>query len=103
MRDFIKQDPLLQIGDVEEVLSGKSIISTVLRMIAYHTVPGMRTSLDTFFQSEVRFVGEDAEARIINFVEDLIKFGATSVRKERLFMVGHQGSGKTSLVHSLRF
>ena len=102
MRDFIKLDPLLRIENVEQVLSGKSLVSSVLRMIAYQTFPGMRTTLDTFFQSEVRFLGDGAEARIIHFIEDVIKFGATSVRRERLFMVGHQGSGKTSLVHSLR-
>ena len=102
MRQFLTQDPTLAIGNVEEVLGGNSLMSSVLRMIAYQTIPEMRTTLAADFPSEVRFVGEKAETRIISFVEDVIKFGATSVRKERVFLVGHQGSGKTSLAHSVR-
>ena len=87
---------------IEEALSGKSVVSIILRMIAYQTVPAVRDTLDKDFPSEVRYKGEDGDEQIINFIQDVIKFGATSVRKERIFFVGHQGSGKTSLAHSLR-
>ena len=101
MRKFIQQDPQLQllIGNIEEVFSGSSIISSVLRMISYQQYPDSRAILTENFPFDLKFV---QEWRMKSFMEDVIKFGAGSVRKERLFVVGHQGSGKTSLVHSVR-
>ena len=71
-------------------------------MIAYQNVPTVRATLDKKFPSELRYNGDNADEKIIQFIEDILKFGSTTVRKERLFMVGHQGSGKSSLVRSLR-
>ena len=100
MGKFIQQDSelQLQIGDIEEVVTGNSVISSILRMISYHQYPDSRTTLAEKFPFDVQFL---ESSRIISFMEDVIKFGAGSVRKERLFVVGHQGSGKTSLVHSV--
>ena len=102
MRKFIQQDPelQLQIGDIEEAVTGNSIISSVLTMIYYYQQnPNTRTTLSKMFPINLKIV---EESKIISFMEDVIKFGAVSVRKERLFVVGHQGSGKTSLVYSVR-
>ena len=101
MRKFIQQDPELnlQIGDIEEVVTGNSVISSVLRMIIYQQFPEFRTTLAEKFPFDLQFL---EPSRIVSFMEDVIKFGAESVRKERLFVVGHQGSGKTSLIHSVR-
>ena len=97
-----EEDMIDMIMKYQKHLNGYSILSNIYRMILYKTVPSMREDLDKHFPSEVRFVGEDADRRIIHFIEDVIRFGTASVRKARLFMVGHQGSGKTSLAHSLR-
>ena len=101
LRRFIQQDPELelQIGDIEEAVTGNSVISSVLRMISYQQYPDSRTTLAEKFPFDLQFL---EPSRIVSFMEDVIKFGAGSVRKERLFVVGHQGSGKTSLVHSVR-
>ena len=101
LKRFIEQDPelQLQIGNIEEVVTGNSVISSVLRMISYQQYPDSRTTLAEKFPFDLQFF---ESSRIISFMEDVIKFGAGSVRKERLFVVGHQGSGKTSLVHSVR-
>ena len=101
LKRFIEQDPelQLQIGNIEEVVTGNSVISSVLRMIAYQQYPDSRTTLTEYFPFDLKLV---EKARVISFMEDVLKFGAASVRKERLFVVGHQGSGKTSLVHSIR-
>ena len=101
LRRFIQQDPelQLQIGDIEEAVTGNSVMSSVLRMISYQQYPDSRTTLTEIFPFDLQFL---ESSRIVNFMEDVIKFGAGSVRKERLFVVGHQGSGKTSLIHSVR-
>ena len=85
--------------NIEEIVTGNSITSIVLRMILYQRYPNHRAYLSENFPLDFKFV---EESRIISFMEDVIKFGAGSVRKDRLFVVGHQGSGKTSLVHSIR-
>ena len=101
LRKFIQQDPDLQllIGDIEEAVTGNSVISSILRMISYQQYPDSRITLAEGFPFDLQFL---ESSRIISFMEDVIKFGAGSVRKERLFVIGHQGSGKTSLVHSVR-
>ena len=85
-----------------EFLQGTSIVSSIIRMIAYHMVPTLRSSLSRNFPTEIRFEGNGAHEKIINYIEDVINQGAIHP-KGRLFIVGHQGSGKTSLAYSLRF
>ena len=101
LKKFMQHDPKLQLltENIEEVVTGNSIISSVLRMICYQRYSYTRTILSQQFPFDLKFV---EKSRMISFMEDVIKFGAGSVRKERLFVVGHQGSGKTSLVHSVR-
>ena len=98
IRELIQHDlelePLL-----EKIEDSNSIISSILRMICYQKYPNTRTTLSENFPFDLKFV---EKSRMISFMEDVIKFGAGSVRKERVFVVGHQGSGKTSLVHSVR-
>ena len=82
-----------------ELLMNKSVPSSVVRVIASSTVPALGRKLKTIFPDDPNIVVRED---IVTFIEDLRKYGTTSVKKERLFCVGHQGSGKTSLIHSLR-
>ena len=89
----------LDFPNFTELLRNKSVPSSVVRVIASSTVPALGRKLKTIFPDDPNIVSSED---IVTFIEDLRKYGTTSVKKERLFCVGHQGSGKTSLIHSLR-
>ena len=89
----------LDFPNFTELLRNKSVPSSVVRVIASSTVPALGRKLKTIFPDDPNIVVRED---IVTFIEDLRKYGTTSVKKERLFCVGHQGSGKTSLIHSLR-
>ena len=50
----------------------------------------------------IPFEALNSEERIKNYMDDIIKSGTTCLRRKRIFTVGHQGSGKSSLLHSMR-
>ena len=50
----------------------------------------------------IPFESLNSADRILHYLEDIIKTGSEIFRKNRMFTVGHQGSGKTSQIHSMR-
>ena len=44
----------------------------------------------------------DTPEKIRSSIKDILKFGANHVKRDRVFITGHQGSGKTSLIQSIR-
>ena len=50
----------------------------------------------------IPFEALNSADRIMNYIQDIIKSGSKCLRRKRIFTVGHQGSGKSSLLHSMR-
>ena len=81
--------------------SSDSLISTVLLLLLNIILPPMRKIfLSTF--SHIPFSAINTKLKLSNYIREILKPGATCVRKVRLFTIGHQGAGKTSLLHSVR-
>ena len=79
-----------------------SLLTTSLKIIHYfygdeHYREYLRESSPT-----IPFEALNSEERIKNYMDDIIKSGTTCLRRKRIFTVGHQGSGKSSLLHSMR-
>ena len=81
--------------------SGPDLVSSIARKLAFTTIPGIRPLLLQEFPSE-KLGTFDTSEKVHNFIDEVLKFGASHVNRDRIFITGHQGSGKTSLSQSIR-
>ena len=86
---------------LKKALSGPDLVSSIARKLAFKTIPGVRLLLDKEFPSE-KLRTFDTSEKVLNFINDVLMFGASHVNRDRVFITGHQGSGKTSLMRSIR-
>ena len=82
-------------------ISSDSFISSVLVLFLYILLPTMRKIFESTF-SNVPFTAINTLSKLLDYIEEIVKSGSTCIRKVRLFTIGHQGVGKTSLIHSVR-
>ena len=52
--------------------------------------------------SQIPFDAINTQQKLSNYIGEIVESGSTYLRKVRLFTIGHQGAGKTSLIHSVR-
>merc|ERR1739848_851701 len=77
------------------------IVSNILRKISFKAIRKLRSLLIRDFPSESLETFDTTE-KVVSFTQEVLKFGASHVNRDRVFITGHQGSGKTSLSHSIR-
>ena len=82
-------------------ISSESLISTVLLLFIYILFPGVRFLFPLKFP-QIPFTAINTKKKLDNYINKIVESGSTCIRKVRLFTIGHQGSGKTSLIHSVR-
>lgn len=84
-------------------ISSESPVSSVLLLFLYILLP---TKMRQIFISKfpnVPFTAINTLEKLLDYIKESIESGSTSTRKIRLLTIGHQGSGKTSLIHSVRY
>ena len=86
---------------LKKALSGPDLVSSIARKLAFKTIPGVRLLLDKEFPSE-KLGTFDTSVKVLNFINEVLKFGSSHVNRDRVFITGHQGSGKSSLMRSIR-
>ena len=75
---------------------------TITRLILhYYGDRYLRSFLNTHYPNDLYGTFNTAE-RIQTYIKDTLDAGSDSLRRVRLFSIGHQGSGKSSLLHSMR-
>ena len=82
-------------------ISSDSLISTVLLLFLNLILPSMREIFTSTF-SQIPFAAINTYLKLFNYIGEIVESGSTAIRKVRLFTIGHQGAGKTSLLHSVR-
>ena len=82
-------------------ISSDSLISTVLLLFLNIVLPAMREVFKSTF-SQIPFSAINTYQKLISYIGEIVESGSTAIRKVRLFTIGHQGAGKTSLLHSVR-
>ena len=93
--------PSLEGEFLQKVLTGSDLVSSIARKLAFKTITGIRLLLLKEFPSE-KLGTFDTSEKVLNFINDVLMFGASHVNRDRVFITGHQGSGKTSLMRSIR-
>ena len=93
--------PSLEGEFLQKVLTGSDLVSSIARKLAFKTITGIRLLLLEEFPSE-KLGTFDTSEKVLNFINDVLMFGASHVNRDRVFITGHQGSGKTSLMRSIR-
>ena len=96
----------LEIPEIFEIsysspLTSDSVISSVLLLFFNLLMPTMRQVFRTTF-TQIPFAAINTKKTLSNYIDKILESGSTSIRKVRLFTTGHQGAGKTSLIHSVR-
>ena len=86
---------------LKSALTGTDVVSNILRKISFTAISELRPLLIKEFPSESLHTFDSTE-KVLNFTQEVLKFGASHVNRDRIFITGHQGSGKTSLSHSIR-
>ena len=87
------------------MVRGGDIISTVIRLILYILCVDIRPSLEKEFPGD-QYKTINTIMKVITYLKDIMQSGSSSVsrdRRSRLFITGHQGCGKSSLIHYLRY
>ena len=82
-------------------ISSDSLISTVILLFLNIIFPAMREIFRSTF-SQIPFGAINTKQKLSNYIGEIVESGSTSIRKVRLFTIGHQGAGKTSLLQSVR-
>ena len=81
------------------------IVSTVIRLILYSLCLDIRPSLEKEFPEDQYKIINNITT-LITYLKDVIQSGSNrynGVKWSRLFITGHQGCGKSSLIHYLRY
>ena len=97
----ITGSPSLEEEMLKKALTGPDLVSSIARKLAFKLIPGIRILLDKEFPSE-KLGTFDTSEKVLNFINEVLMFGASHVNRDRVFITGHQGSGKTSLSQSIR-
>ena len=86
-------------------ISSDSLISTVILLFLNILMPPMGNMREKFKStfSQIPFDAINTQQKLSNYIGEIVESGSTSIRKVRLFTIGHQGAGKTSLIHSVRY
>ena len=87
--------------DLKKALTGNGLVPSIVRKLAFYVVRQLRPILREEFPSESLETFDTSE-KIRSNIKDFLKFGASHVKRDRVFITGHQGSGKTSLIQSIR-
>ena len=90
---------------VTEIVRRGDITSTVIRLILYILCVDIRPSLEEEFPRD-QYKTINTIMKVITYLKDIVQSGSSSVsrdRRSRLFITGHQGCGKSSLIHYLRY
>ena len=74
---------------------------TITRLILHYYDDDLRSFLNSQYPNDLYETFNTAE-RIQTYIKDTLLAGSESLRRVRLFSIGHQGSGKSSLLHSMR-
>ena len=93
--------PSLEGELLKKALTGPDLVSSIARKLAFTTITGIRLLLLKEFPSEKHGTFDTSE-KVLNFIQEVLRFGASHVNRDRVFITGHQGSGKTSLTRSIR-
>ena len=102
-KDFLQKLINIQVAEsFEKALKGDDLISSIIRKIVYQRIPNVRPLLIKNFSSE-NLEYFDSREKVLSFIENVLKTGASQGNRTRLNMMGHPGSGKTSLIQSIRF
>ena len=85
-------------------ISSDSLISTVILLFLNILMPPMGSVRKIFKStfSQIPFAAINTKQKLSNYIGEIVESGSTSIRKVRLFTIGHQGAGKTSLLHSIK-
>ena len=89
---------------VTEIVRRGDVISTVFRLMLYILCVDVRPSLKKEFPED-QYETFNSVDKVITYLRDIIQSGSSSVnrtKRSRLFITGHQGCGKSSLIHYLR-
>ena len=86
---------------IREIVQGDDQIATTIRIILNYSCADIRERLGWDFPSEL-YQSLDSPEKISTYIRDTIQSGYSGLRKYRLFTVGHQGCGKSSLNHYIR-
>ena len=87
---------LLQKQTIREIIEGEDEISTTVRIVLNYCCVDIRERLGRDFPSDL-YQSLDTPERISTYIRDTMQSGSSGLRKYRLFTVGHQGCGKSSL------
>ena len=96
---------LLGQQSVTEIVRRGDVISAVIRLILYILCVDIRPSLEEEFPED-QYKTINTIPSVITYLKDIIQSGSSSVsrdKRSRLFITGHQGCGKSSLVHYLGY
>ena len=74
--------------------------SSILKLFLFNVMPFIRISFKSRF-SQIPFDSINTKKKLFDYSGEILESGATCSRRIRLFTTGHQGAGKTSLLHSL--
>ena len=96
----------MDLPEIEEIsysssVNSDSLISSVLLLFMYILLPARRFIFESKFP-DIPFDAINTKKKLDSYISEIIESGSTCIRKVRLFTIGHQGSGKTSLIHSVR-
>ena len=83
------------------MIEGEDQLATTVRIILNYCCVDIRERLDRDFPSEL-YQSLVTPERISTYIRDTMQSGSSGLRKYRLFTVGHQGCGKSSLNHYIR-
>ena len=102
-KDFLQKLINIQVAEsFEKALKGDDLISSIIRKIVYQRIPNVRPLLIKNFSSE-NLEYFDSREKVLSFIQNVLKTGASHGNRTRLNIMGHPGSGKTSLIQSIRF
>ena len=93
------------LGDqpLTDIVRRGDVISTVVRLVLYILIQDVRQSLKIEFPED-QYVTFNSIEKVITYLKDMIGSNrANGTKRCRLFITGHQGCGKSSLIHYLRF
>ena len=87
---------------IGEMIEGDDQLCSIVRIVLNYCCVEIRERLERDFPSEL-YQSLDTPERISTYIRDTMLSGSSGLRKYRLFTVGHQGCGKSSLNHYIRY